>query len=85
MLKNPPASAGDTSSVPGLEIPLEEEMATHSSILAWEIPWTEAPGGVQSMGLQRVRHHLETKPPPPPLYMQWNITQPLRRMKPCHL
>ena len=36
--------------------PLEEEMATHSSILAWEIPWTEEPGRLQSMGLQRVRH-----------------------------
>ena len=36
--------------------PLEKEMATHSSILAWEIPWTEEPGGLQSMGLQRVRH-----------------------------
>ena len=38
------------------EDPLEEEMATHSSILAWEIPWTEEPGGLQSMVLQRVRH-----------------------------
>ena len=36
--------------------PLEKEMATHSSILAWKIPWTEEPGGLQSMGLQRVRH-----------------------------
>ena len=35
---------------------LEKEMATHSSILAWRIPWTEKPGGLQSMGLQRVRH-----------------------------
>ena len=35
---------------------LEKEMATHSSILAWEIPWTEEPGGLQSMGSQRVRH-----------------------------
>ena len=35
---------------------LEKEMATHSSIPAWEIPWTEEPGGLQSMGLQRVRH-----------------------------
>ena len=35
---------------------LEEEMATHSSILAWKIPWTEEPGGLQSMGLQRVGH-----------------------------
>ena len=38
------------------EDPLEEEMATHSRILAWEIPWIEKPGGLQSMGLQRVRH-----------------------------
>ena len=36
--------------------PLEKEMATHSSILAWTIPWTEEPGGLQSMGLQRVGH-----------------------------
>ena len=40
----------------GWEEPLEEEMGTHSSILAWEIPWTEEPGGLESMGLQRVRH-----------------------------
>ena len=40
----------------GLEDPLEKEMVTHSSILAWKIPWTEEPGGLQSMGLQRVRH-----------------------------
>ena len=39
------------------EDPLEEEMATHSSILAWESPWTEQPGGLQSTGSQRVRHH----------------------------
>ena len=40
----------------GWEDPLEKEMATHSSILAWRIPWTEEPGGLQSMGSQRVRH-----------------------------
>ena len=40
----------------GREDPLEKEMATHSSTLAWEIPWTEKPGGLQSMGLQRVGH-----------------------------
>ena len=40
----------------GQEDPLEKEMATHSSTLAWEIPWTEEPGGLQSMGSQRVRH-----------------------------
>ena len=39
----------------GQEDPLEKEMATHSSILAWKIPWTEEPGGLQSMGSQRVR------------------------------
>ena len=40
----------------GGEDPLEKDMAIHSSILAWEIPWMEEPGGIQSMGLQRVRH-----------------------------
>ena len=48
----------------GWENPLEEEMATHSSILAWEIPWTEEPGRLQSIGLRRVRHDLVTKLPP---------------------
>ena len=43
------------------EDPLEEEMATHSSILAWEVSWTEEPGKLQSMGLQRVRHDLVTQ------------------------
>ena len=38
------------------EDPLEEGLATHSSILAWSIPWTEEPGGLQSIGMQRVRH-----------------------------
>ena len=45
----------------GREDPLEKGMATHSSILAWEIPWTEEPGGLQSMGSQRIRHDLATK------------------------
>ena len=45
----------------GQEDPLEKEMATLSSILAWRIPWTEEPGELQSMGLQRVRHDLATK------------------------
>ena len=40
----------------GREDPLEKGMATHSSILAWRIPWAEEPGGLQPMGLQRVRH-----------------------------
>ena len=44
----------------GREDPLEKEMATHSSILAWRIPWTEEPGGLQSTGSQRVRHDWTT-------------------------
>ena len=54
MVKNLSANAGDVRDV-GREDPREEGVATHSSILAWEIPWTEEPGGLQSMGLQRVR------------------------------
>ena len=46
---------------PVWEDPLEKEMATHSSILAWEIPWTEEPGVQQSIGLQRVGHDLATQ------------------------
>ena len=45
----------DSRRIPGSENPLEEGMKTHSSILAWRIPWTEEPGGLQSIGLQRVR------------------------------
>ena len=45
----------------GQEYPLEEEIATHSSILAWRIPWTEDPGGLQSTGSQRVGHDSATK------------------------
>ena len=60
MVKNLPANAGDAGdkgSVPGWEDPLKEEMATHSSTITWKIPRTEEPGGLQTMGLQRVRHH----------------------------
>ena len=49
-------SAGDLGSIPRSEVPLEEGTATHSSTLAWRIPWMEEPGGSQSMGSQRVRH-----------------------------
>ena len=59
MVKNPPLharDAGDAGSILGWEDPLEESMATHSSILVWRIPQTEEPDGLQSMGLQRVRH-----------------------------
>ena len=53
-VKNPPATRETWRPLPGQEDPLEEEMATYSSILAWEIPWTEEPGRVQSMGLPRI-------------------------------
>ena len=60
-MKNPPANAGDirdSGSIPGVgKIPLEEGMATHSNVLAWRIPWTEEPGGLESTGLQRVGHN----------------------------
>ena len=55
-IKESAYNAGDLDSVPGLRRPLEKGMATHISILAWRIPWTEEPGGLQSMGLQRVEH-----------------------------
>ena len=57
-VKNLPAMRETWVQFLGWEDPLEEGMATHSSILAWRIPWTEEPGGLQFMGLQRVRHNL---------------------------
>ena len=63
--RNPPANAGPAKtqvwSLDG-EDPLEEEMATHCSILAWETSWTEEPCGLQSMGLQRARHNWDCVP-----------------------
>ena len=57
MVKNPPAMQETGVQSLGWEDPLEKEMATHSGILAWRIPWTEEPGGLQSKGLQRVGHN----------------------------
>ena len=54
--KNLPAVKETQFLSPGWEDPLEKEMATHSSVLAWEIPWTKEPGGLYSMGSQRVGH-----------------------------
>ena len=54
-VKNPPAIQGTWVPSLGRDDTLEKEMATHSSILAWRIPWTEEPGRLQSMGSQRVR------------------------------
>ena len=56
MVKNPPAMRETWVRSLGWEDPLEKGMATHSSILAWRIPWTEEPGGLQLVGSQRVRH-----------------------------
>ena len=55
MVKNVPAMPETWIQFLGQEDPLEKGMATHSSILAWRIPWTEKPGRLQSMGLQKVR------------------------------
>ena len=56
MVKNLPAMQETQVQTLGQEDPLKKGMATHSSILVWRIPWTEKPGGLQSMGFQRVRH-----------------------------
>ena len=56
-VKNLPAIQETQVQSLGWEDSLEKGMATHSSILAWRIPWTEEPGGLQSIGLQRVRHN----------------------------
>ena len=56
IVKSPPTMWDTWVLSLGWEDPLEEGMATHSSILAWRIPWTEEPSGPQSMGLQRVGH-----------------------------
>ena len=56
MVKNLPAMEDTQVQSLGGEDPLEKEMAPHSNILAWKIPWTEEPGGLQSMGWQRVGH-----------------------------
>ena len=57
MVKNLPAMSQMQVGSLGQEDPLEKEMATHSNILAWEMPWTEEPGGLQSMRSQRVGHN----------------------------
>ena len=64
----------------GQEDPLEEKMATNSSILAWEIPWTMEPGRLQSMGSQKVRYDLATEQ----TYKQWNIIQPRKKQASSH-
>ena len=62
MVKNPPAIQETQVQSLGWEDTLEKEMAPHYSILAWRIPWTEEPSGLQSMGSERVGHNRETRP-----------------------
>ena len=57
LVKNPPAMQETQVQSLGWEDPLEKGMAIHSNILAWRIPWTEEPGRLQPIGLQRVRHN----------------------------
>ena len=61
VVKNPPASSEDVGLILGLAKSLEKGTTTHSNILTWQIPCTEEPGRLQSMGSQRVRHDLATK------------------------
>ena len=61
MVKNPTAKQEMWVQSLGWKDPLEKEMATHPSILAWEIPWAEEPGGLQSMVSQKVGHNLATE------------------------
>ena len=70
VVKNPPAKAGDTGSIPGSgRCPGEGNYLSHSGNLAWEILWTEGPGGLQSMGLQRIGYNSVTK-------QQWMLPFP---------
>ena len=75
MVKNLPAMQDTQARSMGGEDPLKDSMATHSSILAWRIPWTEEPGGLQSMGSQRVGHDRTTKHTPTSVKwkLKWKI------------
>ena len=64
MVKNPNAMRETGVQTLGLEDLLEKEMAVHSNILAWRIPWTEKPGRLESVGWQKVRRDSAIKPPP---------------------
>ena len=88
LVKNLPAMQETRVRSLGWADPLEQGMATQISIPAWRIPWTEEPGGLQSMGLQRVGHNLTTKPPldtgalgsgadPTPLFGLFHISRAL--------
>ena len=61
MVENSPAMQETWVQSPGWQDPLEKGTANHASVLAWEMPWTEEPGGLPSKGLQRIRHNVVTK------------------------
>ena len=75
MVKNLPAVQETWLQSLDREDPLEEGMATHSSTLAWRSPWTEEPGGLQSMGLQRVGHHHHLGGTCPVPILRWHIDE----------
>ena len=79
VIKNPPANAGDMVLISGLEDPLKKEIATHSSIFAWKIPWTEQPVGCHPWSHKRVWPNLETKTTPP----QWVPSFTLKSFQWC--
>ena len=76
MVKNPSAKQEMSIRFLGREDPLEKEIATHSSILAWEISWTEEPGVLQSMGSQRVRHNLAIQQQQQRIFPGGKVTSP---------
>ena len=82
-IKNLPAKQKTQVQSLGQEDPLEKKMATHSSILAKELPQTEESGRLQATGLQRVEHDLVTTSPPPPTWYIYtsNATWPYKEMK----
>ena len=81
VVKNPPADAGDAGSIPGSERSPREGNGNPLQYSRWRIPWTEEPGGLQSMGSQRVRHSLATKQKQPLLALtslhMWSLLQHL--------
>ena len=79
MVKNPPADAGDAGEIPGLGRSPGVGSGNQSSILAWRIPWTEKPGGLQSVGLQRVGHNLVTKQQQRKYQSNWKTVNPQGR------
>ena len=86
-VKNLPAIQEDPGLIPGWEDLLEKEMATHSGILAWRIPWTEEAGRITVHGVSRVGHDWATKAPPPPSQtipqktILWHLVLP----RPCQI